>query len=107
MFGPDADHRWMGSIAMDRQGNMAMGYNVSSSLVFPSIRIAGRLVSDPLGAMAEKATLQAGSGSETATTEWADYSQTTLDPLDDCTFWYSGTIQPGTADQNKQYTLST
>jgi uncharacterized repeat protein (TIGR01451 family) len=106
-FAPDADHRWMGSIAMDRQGNMAMGYNVSSSSVFPSIRIAGRLVSDPLGAMAEEATLQAGSGSETATTEWADYSQTTLDPLDDCTFWYTGTFQPVTGNQNNQYTWAT
>jgi len=96
---PDSDHRWMGSIAFDRAGNMALGYNVSSGSVFPSIRIAGRLASDPLGSMTEEFTLQAGSGSQTATSQWADYSHMALDPLDDCTFWYTGTFQPVTSNQ--------
>jgi uncharacterized repeat protein (TIGR01451 family) len=93
-FAPDSDHRWMGSIAMDREGNMAMGYNVSSSSVYPGIRIAGRLAGDTPGAMTEEAILQAGIGSETGFVFFADYSQTTVDPLDDCTFWYTGTYQP-------------
>jgi uncharacterized repeat protein (TIGR01451 family) len=103
-FAPDGDHRWMGTMAMDRAGNAALGYNVSSGSVFPSIRIAGRLVGDPLGSMSEEFTLQAGSGSETGTTQWADYSQMALDPADDCTFWYTGTYQPVTSNQ---YTWAT
>jgi uncharacterized repeat protein (TIGR01451 family) len=98
-FAPDSDHRWMGTMAMDRAGNLALGYNVSSDSVFPSIRIAGRLRGDPLGTMTEALTLQAGSGSESATSQWADYSQMALDPADDCSFWYTGTYQPVTSDQ--------
>ena len=100
-FAPDSDHRWMGSIAMDRFGNAAMGYNVSSSATFPGIRIAGRRPSDPLNQMSEAAILEPGLGSETGTVFFADYSQTTLDPLDDCTFWYTGTYQPATAVQQQ------
>jgi len=98
-FAPDSNHRWMGTMAMDRAGNIALGYNVSSGSVFPSIRIAGRRAGDPLGTMTEALTLQAGSGSETATSQWADYSQMALDPADDCSFWYTGTYQPVTSNQ--------
>jgi uncharacterized repeat protein (TIGR01451 family) len=97
-FAPDSHHRWMGSIAMDRFGNAAMGYNVSSSTTFPEIRLAGRLPTDAVNQMTEAAILEPGLGSEMGTVFFADYSQTTLDPLDDCTFWYTGTYQPATAD---------
>jgi uncharacterized repeat protein (TIGR01451 family) len=105
-FAPDGDHRWMGSIAMDRFGNMAMGYNVSSSSTFPGIRIAARLPGDPVNQMTEAAILEPGLGSETGTVFFADYSQTSLDPLDDCTFWYAGTYQPLTAN-NLQFSWAT
>src|SRR6266481_228689 len=98
-FAPDADHRWIGSLAMDEGGNMAMGYNVSSGTVYPSLRVGGRLASDQLGAMSEEFTLQAGSGSQIGFVFWGDYSQTTLDPADDCTFWHVGSFQPVTSDQ--------
>jgi uncharacterized repeat protein (TIGR01451 family) len=105
-FAPDVDHRWMGSIAMDRFGNMATGYNVSSSATYPGIRIAGRLSGDPVNQMTEAAILEPGLGSETGTVFFADYSQTTLDPLDDCTFWYTGTYQPANAS-NQQFSWAT
>jgi uncharacterized repeat protein (TIGR01451 family) len=105
-FAPDSDHRWMGSIAMDRFGNMAMGYNVSSSATYPGIRIAGRLLNDSLNQMTEAAILEPGLGSETGTVFLADYSQTTLDPLDDCTFWYTGTYQPANAT-NQMFSWAT
>src|SRR6266851_2199411 len=105
-FAPDSDHRWMGSIAIDHFGNMAMGYNVSSSATYPGIRIAGRLANDPLGQMSEAAILEPGLGSETGTVFFADYSQTTLDPLDDCTFWHTGTYQPANAT-NEQFSWAT
>jgi uncharacterized repeat protein (TIGR01451 family) len=105
-FAPDSDHRWMGSIAIDRFGNMAMGYNVSSSSTFPGIRIAGRLPGDPVNQITEAVNLEPGLGSETGTVFFADYAQMTLDPLDDCTFWYAGTYQPATAN-NLQFSWAT
>jgi uncharacterized repeat protein (TIGR01451 family) len=91
-FAPDASHRWMGSVAMDGNGNMAMGFSVSNSTtVFPSIRYVGRLAGDPLGTMPQgEATLIAGGGSQThSAARWGDYSMMAVDPTDDCTFWYT------------------
>jgi hypothetical protein len=83
-------HRWMGSIAMDEQGNMALGYSVSNAVdVFPGIRYAGRLAGDPLGKMAQsEAVLFNGHGSQLATARWGDYTSMNVDPSDGCTFWY-------------------
>src|SRR6185312_12088083 len=89
-FAPDTKFRWMGSVAMDQQGNMAMGYSESSSTTFPSIAITGRLATDPANTMQAETTIINGSGSQTGTlTRWGDYSAITVDPVDDCTFWYT------------------
>ena len=86
----DGIHRWMGSIASDKQGNIALGYSASSSNVMPSIRYTGRLVTDALGAMQTESIVQAGGGSQTGSLHrWGDYSAMTVDPADDCTFWYT------------------
>ncbi len=86
----DSIHRWMGSIAMDKQGNIALGYSASSSSVNPSIRFTGRLVTDALGTMQTENIIQAGGGSQTGTLHrWGDYSAMTVDPVDDCTFWFT------------------
>jgi hypothetical protein len=86
----DDPHRWMGSIAMDGLGDLALGYSISSSTVFPSIAYTGRQVGDPLGQMTQpETTLVSGSGSQTANTRWGDYSSMTVDPVDDCRFWYT------------------
>jgi hypothetical protein len=90
-YSPDSHHRWMGSLAMDGAGNMALGYSVSSSFLYPSIRYTGRLAGDPLGTMPQgEATLIAGGGSQThSASRWGDYSMMAVDPSDDCTFWYT------------------
>ncbi len=87
----DGKFRWMGSIASDANGNLALGYSISSSSMFPSINYAGRLVDDPLGEMAQgEAILVNGAGSQTdVSSRWGDYSSMSVDPLDDCTFWYT------------------
>jgi hypothetical protein len=86
----DSIHRWMGSIASDKQGNIALGYSASSGTVKPSIRYTGRLVTDALGTMQTENIIQAGGGSQTGTLHrWGDYSAMTVDPVDDCTFWYT------------------
>lgn len=90
-FAPDAANRWLPSAAMDNDGNLAVGYSVSSSTIFPSIRYAGRLATDPPGGLHQGETaLVAGSGVQTSTgSRWGDYSALTVDPADDCTFWYT------------------
>jgi hypothetical protein len=89
-FAPDTNFRWMGSIAQDKQGNMALGYSVSSSSVSPSIRYTGRLVTDAINTMQAEASIQNGGGSQTGRLDrWGDYSAMSIDPADDCTFWYT------------------
>lgn len=86
---PDASHRWMGSAAMDGNGNIALGYSVSSTTLFPAIRYATRLASDTAGTLQSETTLMAGTASQTNTNRWGDYSSMNVDPSDDTTFWYT------------------
>ena len=96
-YAPDSEHRWMASVAMDSGGNIALGYSVSSSSVFPSIRYAGRLISDPAGDLSQgEAEIIAGSGNQTFFDgRWGDYSGLSVDPTAgsnggiDCDFWYT------------------
>jgi hypothetical protein len=89
-YAPDSNYRWMGSIAMDKVGNIALGYSVSSSTLYPSIRYTGRVPTDPLGSLQGENSIIEGTGSETAPySRWGDYTSMSIDPVDDCTFWYS------------------
>jgi Abnormal spindle-like microcephaly-assoc'd, ASPM-SPD-2-Hydin len=89
-FGPNSTTRWMGSIAMDQSGDMALGYSVSSSSVYPSIYFTGRVAADMPGSMEGEQLIVSGSGSQTGgVSRWGDYSAMTVDPVDDCTFWYT------------------
>jgi hypothetical protein len=87
----DGVHRWMGSIAQDWQGNMALGYSVVNGVdVYPGIRYTGRLSGDPLGLMTVgEGTIIDGTGVQrTTNSRWGDYTSMNVDPVDDCTFWY-------------------
>ncbi|MBA8885016.1 PKD domain-containing protein [Dokdonella fugitiva] len=90
-YQPDSTWRWMGSAAMDRQGNLALAYSASSSSINPQIRYAGRLAGDALNTITQTEThLFDGGGSQTGSgNRWGDYSDLTVDPVDDCTFWYT------------------
>ncbi len=83
----------MGSAAIDKSGNMALNYSVSSTSVFPGMRYSGRLAGDPLGQLQAEATVIAGAGSQ-ASNRWGDYSATNVDPADDCTFWMTNEHMP-------------
>jgi hypothetical protein len=91
-FAPnDGIHRWMGSIAQDKMGDMALGYSVvDGTNVYPGIRYTGRLAGDPAGQMTlGEGTVISGSGIQrTTNSRWGDYTDMTVDPTDDCTFWY-------------------
>jgi hypothetical protein len=99
-YAPDSSYRWMGSIAMDHNGDIALGYSVSSATMSPSIRYTGRVPGDALGTMeSEIDILSAASvahGSQTTSYRWADYSGMSIDPTDDCTFFYTTEYIPTT-----------
>jgi hypothetical protein len=90
-YAPDSLYRWMPSLAVNKSGDMAIGYSVSSSSMFPAIRYAGRLAGDALNTLGQTENiLIAGTGSQyNGYSRWGDYSSMSVDPVDDCTFWYT------------------
>ncbi len=107
-YQPDSTWRWMGSIASDNQGNIALGFSASSETIHPQIRYAGRLATDPLGILSGERHLFDGTGSqmdrhcddpdEESCFRWGDYSDMTIDPVDDCTFYYTNEYYAKTGD---------
>jgi len=95
----DGIHRWMGSLAMDSAGNMALGYSASDDAsTYPGLRYTGRLSADPLGTMPQgEASIVNGTGSQTGSNRWGDYTSMNVDPVDDCTFWYVNEYVPTTS----------
>jgi hypothetical protein len=95
----DGTHRWMGSIAMDGSGNIGLGFSASSATVFPSVRYTGRLTNDPAGTMPQgEADIITGTGSQTGGgNRWGDYTDMTVDPVDDCTFYHVNEWVPTTS----------
>ncbi len=95
-WAPDSKNRFMPSLAVDANGDMALGYSVSDSTMYPAIRYAGRLAADPLSTLGQGETsLIEGTGFQCCTfssgstnTRWGDYSAMSIDP-DGCTFWYT------------------
>lgn len=129
-YAPNTPHRWMGSIAMDKVGNLAIGYAISSTRIFPGIRYATRGPGDTLSTLGPETRLQNGTGSQRCKlangrclcpltddagnpvldsagnvkcdtiTRWGDYSALTVDPNDDCNFWYTTEYQKDTGAYN-------
>jgi hypothetical protein len=108
IYAPDTTlHRWMGSLAVDSQGNMALGYSTSNGTApnFPSIAYSGRLAPDPLNTLPQsEVQLVAGAASQTNNcgggpcSRWGDYTAMSVDPADDCTFWYTNEYYSSTAN---------
>ncbi len=101
-YQPDSTWRWLGSAAMDKDGNIALGYSASNSTIFPQLRYAGRLATDPLNVLGQgEAILFAGTGSQSGSfNRWGDYSSMTVDPVDDCTFWLTSEYYATTSSFN-------
>ncbi len=100
--GADGLYRWMPSINVDKQGNVAIGYSTSSTTLNPEIRYAGRLAVDPPNNMAQgEATLITSGGHQTSTSgRWGDYSTMFVDPSDSCTFWHVNEYYTATGTAN-------
>lgn len=90
-FAPDNLYRWMASPAMDRKGNIGIGYSFGGPLNFAGQRFSARLANDSPGQLTLKETVMIeGEAAQTTTLRWEDYTQTAIDPSDDCTIWYVG-----------------
>ncbi len=96
----DGNSRWMGSIAFDHSGDVAMGFSESGPSQDPEIAYTGRLSGDPLGQMTQPETvMQAAGGADTGPyARWGDYTSMQIDPTDDCTFWYANQYWATTGD---------
>lgn len=100
-FAPDSNYRWMPSIAMDKVGDMGVGYSESSSSVAPSIYYTGWQLGEPLGTLEAEAPILQGAFSQTGgLSRWGDYSSMSVDPTDDCTFWYTNEYLPSNGSFN-------
>ena len=90
-YAPDSNFRWMASAAIDKKGNIGIGYSFGGKNDFPGQRFAGRHFGDPLGKLTlNEVVLVKGEASQTNTLRWEDYTQTAIDPSDDETIWYVG-----------------
>ena len=90
-YAPDGFYRWMASPAIDKLGNIGIGYSFGGTPHFAGQRFAGRLAADPPGVLSlREAVLIEGEAAQTNTNRWEDYTQTAVDPFDDCTVWYVG-----------------
>jgi hypothetical protein len=91
----------MGSAAIDKTGGIAVGYNISSSSIVPSIRYAYRGPADPLGTLGNETSVLVGSGSQTGNlTRWGDYATISVDPVDGCTMVFTTQYQPANGNFN-------
>ena len=89
-FSPDANYRFVPSMGMDQMGDIAVGYTASGPTMHPAIRYTGWTPADPLGQMETETSIIEGTGSQQPTnTAWSNYSGMSIDPADDCTFWYT------------------
>jgi len=92
------DYRWMGSIATDQSGNIALGYSAASTTQYPAIRYTGRLFTDTLSTLPQtEVTMTVSAGAQTGSNRWGDYSMLGVDPQDGCTFWYTQEYNGATA----------
>ncbi len=97
-FAPDNRSRWMGSAALNKWGDLAIGYSLSSSSTFPSIAYAGRLSTDLPNTLSLEGIIYKGHGSQRASERWGDYSSLSVDPVDECTFWYTNQYYANNSD---------
>ncbi len=93
-YAPDANNRFTGTLTMDEQGNIGLGYSVVSNITFPGIRFTGRRKSDPLGQMSVQEYNLVSGGKSHQDERWGDYSSMAIDPVDGKTFWFTGEYQP-------------
>ena len=97
-FAPDNLYRWMGSVAQDKLGNIAAGYSVSGTTIDAGIAVASRAPADPAGVLGSEQTVLSSAHYQSGHSRWGDYTSMSVDPTDDCTFWYTDQYMPVSGD---------
>jgi hypothetical protein len=97
-YAPDSLYRWMGSIAQDKQGNIALGYSVSGTGQDAGIAFASRAPIDPLGVLGNETSILTSTHYQSGHARWGDYTSMSVDPVDDCTLWYTNQYMPSSGD---------
>jgi hypothetical protein len=94
-YAPDSSWRWMGSAAMDRAGDVGLGFSLISASMPASIGYTAHAASDPPGVMGQGESVAVnGGGAQAIKLRWGDYSSMSVDPTDECTFWYTNEYIP-------------
>lgn len=108
-YAPDtSNYRWMGSIAQDKAGDLGAGYSMSSSSAYVGIAFTGQEANtDPLNQLEQEQVVTVSKGAQKSVNRWGDYSAISLDPADDCTFWYTNEILTGTGSYTNWETYIT
>jgi len=100
-YAPDGNSRWLGSIAMDKMKNIGIGYSISSANMYAAIAFTGRVPGEPVGTLEAETTIWSGGGANTQMGyNWGSYSALSVDPVNDCTFWYTNEYIPVTGQRN-------
>jgi len=103
VYAPDDNNRWMGGVAIDKSGNVGVGFSESSSAMHPQIMVSGRALSDPESTLRDEQSCTAGvaNGTQTSTSgRWGDYSSMSVDPADECTFYFTSEYYATTASSS-------
>lgn len=96
-YAPDSNYRWVPSAAMDKSGDIAIGYSVGSSSLDPSIYFSTRAAGDTPGTLGNETVIVTATAAQAVgINRWGDYTAMTVDPVDDCTMWYIDQFIPGT-----------
>ena len=88
-YSPTADHRFIGSISINEDGTIALGYNITSSTIYPGMRMTGRAVCDPINLMTAPEAISKNGTASNKTLDYGDYNSLVTDPVDG-SFWFSG-----------------
>ena len=100
-YAPDAAHRWMGSVAMDGSGDIALAYSESSATAYPAIAYTGRTPADPLASLEPETVFLTGGGAQTGgLRRWGDYTSMNVDTSDGCSFWFTNQYIPSSGSFN-------
>jgi hypothetical protein len=88
-YAPDSNWRWMGSVAQDKAEDILAAYSESSSNIHPAIGLAGRKAGDPLSQLSDEVLVPINNNGSQTSSPWGEYSSMRIDPVDNCTFWYT------------------
>ena len=105
-YAPSPGFRWLPSPALDKSGNLFIGYSFGDADHFPGQRMVARTIKALPGQMdVNEMVLVEGESAQLNTLRWEDYTQTAVDPSDERVIWYVGDyLKKGAIDYSTRIT---